>query len=602
MNTASTTKPYLTESKPLAMFSLPSDGPTVRSSMISIGAARAPARISSAMSCAPRDDMRPRICSRPPPISSRMTGAVMTSDLPFSISRMAIRLPTLSSGTSLKIRAPVGSRSTWTAGSPLCGSNPDWASLMRSPVSTTCFCTRIGWPLRSVSRSLPKGTEPPTAASSAPGSSLTIRISSVAVRPRMSLARAVSWTPGSCTTTRSVPACWMIGSATPSSLTRLRRIVMFCWTALSWMRVCAGGESPATSRRSPPAASCSRTWRSGRAFATDSRVDDLLLPHQRADVGCVAVGCLVERRLHVDLQQEMHAAPQVEAEIHRQRANRREPVRRRRQQVERDDVVVAELGLQQVLGAELGVVVVEAHLDAHGVELGAAVRDVRRLQRVFDRAEQRVVDLECRLRRRDLDCRYLGEEVGQRVEHAHDQRDGDYDVLPERIPIHGQEGAGSGGAGGLRESPIALEPLERALGQQLRDCRALHDDLRIGGDLDSRVLLVELDDAAKDAARRGDFVALLEGVEHRARFLLLFLLRPDQQEIEDNEDRDHREEGQQGVFLACGSCRLCISGGDKHVGVSGGSDGDSCGRARLRWGALRARPAPGRGSQFNLSV
>ena len=79
-----------------------------------------------------------------------------------------------------------------------------------------------------------------------------MRISSVAVRPRMSFARAVSCTPGSCTTTRSAPCCWTIGSATPSSLTRLRRIVMFCWTAPSWMRFCASGLSPATSRSSPP--------------------------------------------------------------------------------------------------------------------------------------------------------------------------------------------------------------------------------------------------------------------------------------------------------------------------------------------------------------
>ena len=47
-------KPYITESKPFSMFSLPSDGPTVRSSTISIGAASAPARISSAMSFASR--------------------------------------------------------------------------------------------------------------------------------------------------------------------------------------------------------------------------------------------------------------------------------------------------------------------------------------------------------------------------------------------------------------------------------------------------------------------------------------------------------------------------------------------------------------------
>ena len=47
-------KPHMHESKPLAMFSAPSDGPTVRSSMISIGAASAPARSSSAMSLASR--------------------------------------------------------------------------------------------------------------------------------------------------------------------------------------------------------------------------------------------------------------------------------------------------------------------------------------------------------------------------------------------------------------------------------------------------------------------------------------------------------------------------------------------------------------------
>ena len=121
---------------------------------------------------------------------------------------------------------------------------------------------------------------------------------------------------------------------------------MFCWTAPSWIRFCASGFRPATSRDSPPAASCSRTSeirerlvdlvacrvRSASslnrsttfdAFAPDARVEDLLLAHQRADVGRVAVGGLVERALHVDLQQEVHAAAQVEAEVHRQRADRR---------------------------------------------------------------------------------------------------------------------------------------------------------------------------------------------------------------------------------------------------------------------------------------
>jgi len=61
--------------------------------------------------------MRPEICTRPPGISLRITGAVITSPLPFSISRIAILLPTLSRVTSWKMRAPWPSRRRCTAGS-----------------------------------------------------------------------------------------------------------------------------------------------------------------------------------------------------------------------------------------------------------------------------------------------------------------------------------------------------------------------------------------------------------------------------------------------------------------------------------------------------
>src|SRR5947208_3252287 len=61
MKTASTQNPNTTESNPFWIFSLPSDGPTVRSSTISIGAASAPARIRSEMSFAPRLVQRARL-------------------------------------------------------------------------------------------------------------------------------------------------------------------------------------------------------------------------------------------------------------------------------------------------------------------------------------------------------------------------------------------------------------------------------------------------------------------------------------------------------------------------------------------------------------
>ena len=193
-------KPQRVESMPRLMFSSPMLGPTVRSSIMSIGAASAPARSSNEMSVASCVLFMPEICTRPPPISSLITGAVITSAWPFSINKIAMRLPTLSLVTCLKIRAPRPSSVTLTVDRPLCWSAPGPASVMYSPVSSTFFFTRIGWPLRSIKNSSPNGVWPLLACSRVVGSlfsSSTKRISSVAVRPRISLAFAVSCTPGS---------------------------------------------------------------------------------------------------------------------------------------------------------------------------------------------------------------------------------------------------------------------------------------------------------------------------------------------------------------------------------------------------------------------
>ena len=171
------------------------------------------------------------------------------------------------------------------------------------------------------------------------------------------------------------------------------------------------------------------------AVARDAAVLDLLAAHERADVGRVAVAGLVDGGLHVDLQQEVHAAAQVQTQVHRQRADGRQPLRRRGQRIQRDDVVFAELGLQHVLGLQLRVRIGEAHLDAGRVERGAAIVDAGGLQRVLDRAQERRVDLE--LRRADLDGRHFRKEVRQRVQEANAECDGDHDVLPEGIAVHG---------------------------------------------------------------------------------------------------------------------------------------------------------------------
>ena len=117
MKTAMPAKPHIVELKPFSMFSAPRLGPMVRSSMISIGAASEPERNRSAVSLASMVLMLPEICTRPPPISDRMTGAVTTSPLPFSMSRMAMRLPKFSRVISLKMRDPAESRFRCTAAS-----------------------------------------------------------------------------------------------------------------------------------------------------------------------------------------------------------------------------------------------------------------------------------------------------------------------------------------------------------------------------------------------------------------------------------------------------------------------------------------------------
>ena len=242
MNSTTPRKPQATLLKPLAMLSAPRLGPMVRSSTISIGAASEPARSSSAVSAASCVVMRPLICTRPPPISLRITGAVTTSPLPFSNSRMAMRLPTLSRVMFLKMVDPLPSSVRFTVGSCVWLSKPGWASVRFSPVRMTCFLTISVRPSRSGNFSAPKGTGPlPVAAAFASVLSSTMRTSSVAVRPRISLALAVSCTPGSCTTTRSRPCCWITGSATPSSLMRLCSVRMFCLSACSWNLTRDGG-------------------------------------------------------------------------------------------------------------------------------------------------------------------------------------------------------------------------------------------------------------------------------------------------------------------------------------------------------------------------
>ena len=97
-------------------------------------------------------------------------------------------------------------------------------------------------------------------------------------------------------------------------------------------------------------------------------VGDLCLAQGATDIAGIRLQRLVQCRFHIHLHQEVHAAAQVEAEIHRQRVHPGQPGRRTRQQIERDHIILAQRGLQHVLGLELAVGVGKTRLDAGGVE------------------------------------------------------------------------------------------------------------------------------------------------------------------------------------------------------------------------------------------
>jgi len=170
-------------------------------------------------------------------------------------------------------------------------------------------------------------------------------------------------------------------------------------------------------------------------------VADRLVAQQRAHVGGQRLGLLGQRRGHVDLHQEMHAAAQVQTQVHRLRAQPGQPLRRARHQVQRDDVGrIGRIGIERahdrVARLELGVGVAEAGAHRVALELDEVGLQAGGLQGLLDPGHQTGIDLQRGLAAGDLDGRRLAEEVGQRVEQAHHHRDGQDQVLPPGVAVH----------------------------------------------------------------------------------------------------------------------------------------------------------------------
>src|SRR6185295_4339755 len=121
-----------------------------------------------------------------------------------------------------------------------------------------------------------------------------------------------------------------------------------------------------------------------------------------------------------------------------------------------------------------------------------------------------------------------------------------------RVTVHFWALAGSGA-------------LERALGQDAGDRLALDLDPDVVGDLDRQELLADFRDPAENATARFDLVAHGEGAHHRAVLLGALRLRPDQKEIEHDEDQQQRQQLHESATRGRASGRLGRSARDQPV-------------------------------------
>ena len=180
------------------------------------------------------------------------------------------------------------------------------------------------------------------------------------------------------------------------------------------------------------------------ADATDARVTHVLVAQQGAQVAGGGVHALDQCTVHVDFEQEVHAAAQVETEVHGQGADGGQPVRRGRQQVEchhkaRVGCIRVEAALDGVFALQLQVGGLEAGAHAVGVgedtgvwQLGGA-EDLGHARFDLGRFE-----LERGLAAGDLDGGDFAVEVREGVDEPEDQHEADQQVFPEGITVHGR--------------------------------------------------------------------------------------------------------------------------------------------------------------------
>ena len=205
----------------------------------------------------------------------------------------------------------------------------------------------------------------------------------MAVAPRISLARAVSWTPGSWTTIRVFPLALDHRLRHPElvhPVAQCRHILLERELLDRLGRLLGEGETQPEVvpevllghpeirelaadplRRLLPRLDRAKPYQDPAfGLTADGMVSNAGLAQERAHVAGVPLLGLGDRGRHVDLHEEVHPAPEVEAEVHRQQTRRGKPPRHGGSEVQGDDVAGAEAGPQEILGLELDFGVAES--------------------------------------------------------------------------------------------------------------------------------------------------------------------------------------------------------------------------------------------------
>lgn len=111
----------------------------------------------------------------------------------------------------------------------------------------------------------------------------------------------------------------------------------------------------------------------------------------------------------------------------------------------------------------------------------------------------------------------------------------------------------------------------------LGDRRLDDANARVGGDFRLDIQVLDLGDAADDAAGGDDLVTLLHRLDRRLQLLHAALLGANHQEIEDDEDQEQRREAEEArnAARAGGAARgLGVSRGNEHRTRHGWSAGE----------------------------